>query len=61
LTYRWRALERSAAVLDPNSAVTRVQLGEQFGPYSFELTVTNSRGVSASRVLVVNFIKTTVR
>lgn len=61
LTYRWRALERTAAVLDPNSAVTRVQLGEQFGPYSFELTVTNSKGISASKVVVVNFIRTTVR
>jgi hypothetical protein len=61
LTYRWRALERSAAVLDPNSAVTRVQLGEQFGPYVFELTVTNSKGVSASKTVTVNFVKTTVR
>ncbi|MFN9894516.1 MAG: PKD domain-containing protein [Acidobacteriota bacterium] len=61
LTYRWRALERTAAVLDPNSAVTRVQLGELFGPYSFELTVTNSKGVSASKIVTVNYLKTSVR
>lgn len=56
LTYRWRALDRTAAVLDPNSAVTRVQLGEQFGPYVFELTVTNTKGISASKTVTVNFI-----
>ncbi len=61
LTYRWRALDRTAAVLDPNSATTRVQLGEQFGSYVFELTVTNSKGISASKTVTVNFIKTTVR
>jgi len=61
LTYRWRALDRTAAVLDPNSAVTRVQLGEQFGPYVFELTVTNTKGISASKTVTINFIKTTVR
>ena len=61
LTYRWRAVEKTAVVLDPNSAVTRVQLGEQFGPYTFELTVTNSKGISASRTLTVNFVSTNVR
>ncbi len=61
LTYRWRALERSAVVLDPTSATTRVQLGEQFGPYAFELTVTNSKGISASKTVTINFVKTTVR
>jgi len=61
LTYRWRALERTAAVLDPNSAVTRVQLGELFGPYTFELTVTNSKGVSASKTVTVNLLKTSIR
>ena len=61
LTYRWRALNHTAAVLDPNSAVTRVQLGEQFGTYVFELTVTNTKGVSASKTVSVNFVKTTVR
>lgn len=61
LTYRWRALERTAVILDPNSATTRVQLGEQFGPYIFELTVTNSDGVSSTARIVVNFVATRVR
>jgi len=61
LTYRWRALEKTAVVLDPNSMVTRVQLGEQFGPYKFELTVTNSKGISASTVVTINFVSTRIR
>ena len=61
LTYRWRPLEKTAVVLDPNSATTRVQLGEQFGQYAFELTVTNSKGISASKTLIVNFVSTNVR
>jgi len=60
LTYRWRVLEKTAAVLDPNSAITRVQLGEQFGPYFFELTVTNSDGVSSTAQVIVNFVSTRV-
>lgn len=61
LTYRWRALEKTAVVLDPNSMVTRVQLGEQFGPYKFELTVTNSKGISASTIVTINFVSTRIR
>ena len=61
LTYMWRAVEKTAVVMDPSSATTRVQLGEQFGPYAFELTVTNSKGISASKTLIVNFVSTRVR
>ena len=61
LTYRWRLLEKTAVILDPTSAMTRVQLGEQFGPYTFELTVTNADGVSAVSQIVVNFLLTRVR
>jgi hypothetical protein len=60
LTYRWRLFEKTAAILDPTSAVTRVQLGEQFGPYTFELTVTNSDGVSHTARITVNFVSTRV-
>lgn len=61
LTYRWRAVEKTAVVLDPTSATTRIQLGEQFGPYAFELTVTNSKGISASKTVIVSFVSTNVR
>jgi hypothetical protein len=61
LTYRWRIVEKTAVILDPNAAVTRVQLGEQAGPYIFELTVTNSQGVSSTARIVVNYVSTRVR
>jgi hypothetical protein len=61
LTYRWRPLEKTAVVLEPTSVTPRVQLGEQFGPYLFELTVTNQAGVSATSVVTVNFVSTRVR
>ena len=61
LTYQWRAVEKTAVVLDPTSATTRIQLGEQYGPYTFELTVTNSKGISASKSVIVSFVSTRVR
>lgn len=61
LTYRWRPLEKTAVVLEPTSMTPRVQLGEQFGPYIFELTVTNQAGVSATSTVTVNFVSTRVR
>ncbi len=60
LTYRWRIVDKTAAILEPNSQRTRVQLGEQFGTYTFELTVTNSKGVSSSTRVIVNFVSTRV-
>ncbi len=60
LTYRWRNVDRTAAILDPTSPKTRVQLGELFGPYIFELTVTNSKGISSSSRVTVNFVSTRV-
>lgn len=61
LRYQWRLLEKTAVILDPNSPVTRVQLGEQFGLYTFELTVTNSEGVIARDQVTINFVSTRVR
>ena len=61
LTYRWRPLEKTAVVLDVTSVTPRVQLGEQFGPYVFELTVTDQFGVTATSTVTVNFVSTRVR
>lgn len=61
LTYKWRLLEKTAVILDPNAAVTRVQLGESFGPYTFELTVTNVDGVTATSTITINYVSTRVR
>ena len=60
LTYLWRPLSKTAVVLEPTSVTPRVQLGEQFGPYLFELTVTNEKGVTASSTVTVNFVSTRV-
>jgi len=60
LTYLWRPLSKTAVVLEPTSPTPRVQLGEQFGPYLFELTVTNEKGVTASSTVTVNFVSTRV-
>ncbi|HEU0118984.1 MAG TPA: PKD domain-containing protein, partial [Bryobacteraceae bacterium] len=61
LKYQWRLLEKTAVIMDPTAAVTRVQLGEQFGPYTFELTVTDAEGVTARSLVTVNFVSTRLR
>ncbi len=61
LTYSWRIINATAVILNPNAQVTTVQLGEQFGSYIFEVTVTNTKGVSSKAQVQVNFLKTTVR
>ena len=60
LTYRWRIVDKTAAILNPTSQRTTVQLGEQFGIYTFELTVTNSKGISSTSRVVVSFVSTRV-
>ena len=60
LAYRWRIVDKTAAILNPTSQRTTVQLGEQFGQYTFELTVTNSKGISATSRIVVSFVSTRV-
>jgi hypothetical protein len=61
LTYSWRIINQTAVILDVNSPTPRVQLGEQYGIYIFEVTVTNTKGISSKSQVTVNFIKTTVR
>ena len=61
LTYLWTLEDKTAVILEPTSITPRVQLGEQFGPYIFRLTVTNSLGISSSSFVTVNFLLTRVR
>ena len=44
LTYLWKNVGKSAGLRDATSATPTVQLGEGFGEYEFELTVTDSKG-----------------
>jgi hypothetical protein len=60
LTYRWTAVDRTAAVVEPNSPTPRVILGELFGVYIFELTVTNSAGLSSTSTVRVRLISTRI-
>ncbi|MFN0102457.1 MAG: PKD domain-containing protein [Bryobacteraceae bacterium] len=61
LTYLWTIKEGAAVILNPTSPTPQVQLSDQFGPYIFQLTVTNSIGVSATSTVTVNFVLTRVR
>lgn len=56
LTYRWRAVGKSAAVLDPNSRATRVQFAEGFGTYTFQVTVTDAAGATATDTVSVLYV-----
>lgn len=63
LTFRWEQVGQvnnnsAAAILSATSPTTRVQLGGQFGDYIFRVTVTNSKGVSASKDVRVRFVLT---
>ena len=63
LTYKWEQVGQvnnnsAAAILSSGSPATRVQLGGQFGDYIFRVTVTNSKGVSASKDIRVRFVLT---
>ena len=55
LTYSWRSLGRSASINNANTATPTIQLGEGFGPYRFELTVTNASGATATDTVDVFF------
>ncbi|HEX2725394.1 MAG TPA: hypothetical protein VHN20_06205, partial [Beijerinckiaceae bacterium] len=56
LTYMWKSIGRSVAISDPTSARPRVQLGEGFGIYRFELTVTTSKGVTSTDIVEVLYV-----
>jgi hypothetical protein len=56
LTYSWSAANQNpAAILNPTSAVTNVQLNGPNGTYIFNLTVTDSKGNSSTATITVLF------
>jgi hypothetical protein len=55
LTYQWVALYGSAEIVTPNSATTTIVLGATPGPYYFNLTVTDSKGMSTTQEVTVTY------
>ena len=60
LTYSWRSLNTMAAISGGTSATPIVQLGQLYGDYPFEVTVTNSNGVIAKAIITVRLVVTRV-
>lgn len=64
LTFQWRQIginnQNSAAIITANSPTTRVQLQGIFGDYLFELTVTDSKGLSSTKTIRIRFVSTRV-
>ena len=61
ITYSWRSLNTMAAILDPTSPNPRVQLGQLYGDYPFEVTATDSKGNSSKAIITVRLIVTRVQ
>lgn len=64
LSFRWRQLgannQNNASIITATSPTTRVQLQGIFGDYIFELTVTDSKGVSTTKTIRIRFVSTRV-
>lgn len=61
LKFSWSVRNNQAAIIDPTSPTPNVQLGIIGGDYLFDLTVTDSRGVSSTSTLTVRFTNTKVQ
>lgn len=57
LTYSWKVMSPpSATIVNPTSATPDVQLNNGFGVYTFQVTVTNSAGMSTTATQQVQYI-----
>jgi hypothetical protein len=56
LTYSWRSVGKSASVIGPNTATPRVQFGQGFGEYIFEVTVIDNTGAMATGRVTVTYV-----
>ncbi|MBL8236973.1 MAG: hypothetical protein JNM66_06115 [Bryobacterales bacterium] len=55
LTFSWRNVNKSAVLLNPNTATAQVQFTEGPGDYTFEVTVTNGNGQSAKQAVTITY------
>jgi len=55
LSYAWRSVGKSSAILNPNTSVATVQFGEGQGEYTFEVKVTNGNGIFATKLVTISY------
>jgi hypothetical protein len=56
LKYQWRVASGAAAELHGNTPLADFQLAQGAGAYVFEVTVTNTAGLSATAAITINYI-----
>jgi len=61
LTFLWTSVNNSAAIINPTSPMPNIQLEEIGGIYLLNLTVTDSKGNSATQVVTINFTNVKVQ
>lgn len=55
LSFVWQNVNKSAVILNPNTAVATIQFTEGAGDYSFSVTVTNGRGQTATKQVTISY------
>jgi hypothetical protein len=60
LTYLWTSRNTTAAISDPTSPTPIVHLGQLFGDYFFDVTVTDSKGNKSTGTIDVKLVVTRV-
>ncbi len=61
VTYAVSSRQTTSVVLNPTSATPTVQLSELFGDYFFDITATDSKGVTSTATVDVRLVVTRVR
>lgn len=56
ITYSWEVTGRPAALMHADTATPIVQFGSGRGDYTFELTVTNNKGLSSKKTTTVVYV-----
>jgi hypothetical protein len=56
VTYSWRTVGKSAAIIGPTTATPSVQFAEGFGEYTFEVTARDAAGNTATGQVKVQYV-----